>query len=330
MRLTREAALAIALIAGLLAAILAWTMFSRQKGVGGPKEAPQTVLVAVPLQTVPVGAELRADMFQKKALEATQVPTNAIQDPQILEGLIAVTELPAGQPVRPEQVRKRSAQLGMAYALNEGLRAMAVSLDVVGTVADFIKPMDHVDILMVYRENGHVVTRTLVQDVVVLAVGQTVTPPAPAQEEGTQEGGGAKTEQPRRAQTPVTLALTPQQAQLVLAADEAGDLRLTLRARNDRGIVPLPEVKSWTLVPPLPKQQSSAPQAAPAQPAATGGGKGQQAAGVGAPGPAGMAGAAGAQKESSAAATPEAKLPREAYVEVIRGTTREIVVPEKK
>lgn len=324
MRLTREAALAIALIAGLLAAILAWTMFSKQK-VGGAKEAPQTVLVAVPLQTVPVGAELRADMFQKKALEATQVPTNAIQDPQILEGLIAVTELPAGQPVRPEQVRKRSAQLGMAYALNEGLRAMAVSLDVVGTVADFIKPMDHVDILMVYRDNGHVVTRTLVQDVVVLAVGQTVTPPAPAQEEGAQEGAGAKAEQPRRAQTPVTLALTPQQAQLVLAADEAGDLRLTLRARNDRSIVPLAEVKSWTLVPPTPKQQQGQP-AAQSQPSAAGQTKpaAPQAPAAAASGP--KAGETAAQ----ASAPPEAKLPRDAYVEVIRGSAREIVVPEKK
>ncbi len=323
MRLTREAALAIALIAGLLAAILAWTMFSKQRA-GAPKEAPQTVLVAVPQQTVPVGAELRADMFQKKALEATQVPTNAIQDPQILEGLIAVTELPAGQPVRPEQVRKRSAQLGMAYALNEGLRAMAVSLDVVGTVADFIKPMDHVDILMVYRDNGHVVTRTLVQDVVVLAVGQTVTPPAPAEtEEGAPEGAGAKAEQPRRAQTPVTLALTPQQAQLVLAADEAGDLRLTLRARNDRSIVPLSEVKSWTLVPPPPKQQ-------PGQPAA----QAPPAAGQAKPAAAQAPAAAGEPKAretaTQAPAPPEAKLPREAYVEVIRGSAREIVVPEKK
>lgn len=321
MRLTRQAALAIALVAGLLAALFAWMFIGQQKPKTPPP--PQTVEVPVPREAIPAGTELQGAMFRMAAAPAAQVTAATVTDPQALEGRIAVAELPAGQPVQTIQIQERSAQLGMAYALNEGLRAMAVSLDIIGAVGDFIKPMDRVDVLLAYRDNNYVVTRTLVQNVVVLALGRTVTVAPPSTASTTAQGQEPTQEAPpRRTETPVTLALTPQQAQIILAADQAGDLRLTLRARGDNGVVPLPNTQSWSLVGPIPKPGTGG--AAAGQPAQQ-----QQAQGQAPQQPAAQPATRQAQPTGPAGvvAPPAEKIPPGA-VEVIRGGEREYVVPE--
>lgn len=315
MRLTRQAALAIALIAGLLAALLAWTFIGQQNK---PKpKAVEMVQIPVPVRTIPPGAELSVAMFKLAQQQKDQLAANVVTDPGMLQGRIAVLELPEGQPVRAEQVQERSARLGMAYALNPGLRGMAVSLDVIGTVGDFIKPLDHVDVLTAFKQENQVVVRTLVQDVVVLAIGQTVTAAPPASS-ATEETSETKKEAapPRKAETPVTLALTPAQSQIILTADQAGDLRLTLRGKDDGSVVPLPPANSWTMVGPIPKSQASGTTGAPSASAATP----QPATASAAP--------ATIQPAVAQAGATQPALPKQPYVEVIRGTTSEIVVPK--
>ncbi|MCE5237695.1 Flp pilus assembly protein CpaB [bacterium] len=319
MRLTRQAALAIALIAGLLAALFAWMFIGQQNK---PKaKAPETVQIPVPIATIKAGTELQAAMFQLGEQPKEQLTPNIVTDAQTLQGRVAVMELPGGQPVRVEQIRERDVRLGMAWALNPGLRGMAVSLDVVGTVGDFIKPLDHVDVLTAFRQDNQAVVRTLVQDVVVLAIGQTITSAPPAT---TTEETGETTKEappPRKTETPVTLALTPAQAQLILTADQAGDLRLTLRGKGDRSVLPLAPANSWSMVGQVPKPGAtptttqgapSASAASPQPPAAT--------APAPAPAPVRTAGAGQAPQAGP-------KLPKQPYVEVVRGSAREIVVP---
>lgn len=325
MRLTRQAALAIALVAGLLAALLAWVFIGQ--GAKPKPKVQETIQIPVPAETIPAGTELQATMFLLSEQPKEQLTTNIVTDAKQLEGLIAVLELPKGQPVRAEQVQQRSARLGMAYALNPGLRGMAVSLDVIGTVGDFIKPLDHVDILTSFTDDKQVVVRTLVQDVVVLAIGQTISAPPPAA--STEQTSETKTEAagPRKTATPVTLALTPAQAQIVLTADKAGELRLTLRARKDDAVVALPATNSWSMVGAVPRSSSSSgegasvttatPPAPPAPPASA-----QTAPEA----PADTAATTRAP-QAGAATTSGPQRPHKPYVEVIRGNQTEIVVP---
>lgn len=326
MRLTRQAALAIALIAGLLAALLAWVVIGKQNKPK-PKEV-EMVSVPVPSQTIPAGTELQATMFQAVQQPKDQLTTNIVTDAQTLEGRIAITELPQNQPVRAELVQERSARLGMAYALNPGLRALAVSLDVIGTVGDFIKPLDHVDVLTALRQDNQVVVRTLVQDVVVLAIGQTVSAAPPTQTEEETSETKKEAPPPRKTETPVTLALTPAQSQIILTADQAGDLRLTLRARNDNSVVPLPVANSWTMIGPVPKAAggSRGPEGGPpSATTATPGGSLQPVGGLPRPGDGptlGGVGTAGATQPSGP------QRPKKPFVEVVRGGATEYVVPE--
>jgi pilus assembly protein CpaB len=326
MRLTRQAALAIALVAGLLAALGAWVFIGKQQGKAKPPPEAAMVALPVPLKAIPAWTELHPDMFETVQVKKEQVPVNAVTDLASLDGRIATADLAEKQAVLVGQVAEKTKRLGVAYALNPGVRGMSVSLDVVGAVGDFVQPGNHVDVLSSFEEEGQVVVRTIVQDVLVLALGPTTSvappPPATTEGEGAAPEGGAQATPPRRVETPVTLAITPTQAQLILTADKAGDIRLTLRAMGDRSILPLPSAQSWTMIGQVPKQQTGAaaagaPSASAATPApgaaAT---TGQAAGGVTAGGPA----------RTGAGAAPPVK-PKKPYVEVIRGDTREYVAP---
>jgi len=320
MRLTRQAALAIALVAGLLAALGAWIFIGQQQGKVQAPPPAEVVSLPMPIKTIPAWTELHPDMFQLQQVKKEQVPVNVITDLQGLEGRIAVSDLPEKQAVSVGQVAEKSKRLGIAYALNEGLRGMSVSLDVVGAVSDFVQPGNHVDVMCSFQQDGQVVVRTIVQDVTVLAMGQTtsVAPPVEAEGAAGQPAAPKAEAAPRRAETPVTLALTPTQAQIVLTADKAGDLRLALRPTDDRSIVPLPTANSWTMVGAIPAKASARPSAAAATP--------QPAAGQAAPAPTTTT-AGGAVMAQQPGAVTVGPRPNKPYVEVIRGGVREYIVP---
>jgi pilus assembly protein CpaB len=319
MRLTRQAALAIALVCGLLAAILLWVYISRQsKPVA---KTPEAIEVPVPIKTIPAQVDLQPAMFKKASFERAKLPANSVTTDQAFSGRVSLVELVQDEPVRAEQIAIRSKQLGLAYSMRDGQRAMSVALDVVGAVADFVQPGNRVDVLVSFQREGRVVVRTIVQDVLVLAAGLSTSATFP-----TQASAGAaadktapdKTANAKRPDIPFTLAVTPNQAQVILTADVAGDLRLLLRPMGDAAVVPLPTSNSWSLIGPLPSNTPAGSQTgAPAAPAP--------------PAPAvapGYYGPQGSQAWGGAPTQPPPPTPRRPSVEVIRGGQREIVTPD--
>ena len=319
MRLTRQAALAIALICGLLAAVLAW-MWIGQQNKPAPKAAPATVQVPVPLRTIPAQTDLRPEMFQQVAVETAKVPPGAMMDASKCVGKVSICQLVQDAPVLQAQMATRSKQLGMAYGIPRGQRAESIALDIVAAVTDFPQPGNRVDVLASFTKNGKYVVRTVLQDVLILAIG-TVTdpapppaPPAPPSTGPTLPGAApAKTDNapPKRPDMPVTLCVTPAQAQLLYTADISGHLRLVLRGMGDHQIMALPPNNSWTLLGPIPKDEQGGGSSAPAPAAAAQ----PQPAPVAQPAPAPV------QPVAPAAS-------RRPTVEIIRGGQREIVTPE--
>lgn len=315
MRLTRQAALAIALTCGVLAAAGVGLWMSQQKKAA--PAAPDTVPIPVPIRTIPAQTELRPAMFQNLAVDKTKVPSDVVTSAQAFQGRVSVVELAAGQPVKVGDVDLKT-RMGLAFGVPRGYRGLAVSLNVVGMVGEFVKPGNRVDVLAAFERRDQVVVRTIVQDVMVLAVGNMTEIPAPAQEQ-TKEGE-AKPAANARAEMPVTLALTPSQAQVVLASDLAGKLRLALRSTGDHTLNVLPPANSWSLVGKIPKEDATAGGEAPTQPTAAP----AVAAPAVAPPPVQYA-PAGPANWGAAPATPAR--PQRPGVEVIRGGQREIVTP---
>ncbi|MEI6502203.1 MAG: Flp pilus assembly protein CpaB, partial [Armatimonadota bacterium] len=237
MQLSRQAALAIALVCGLLAAVGVWVWIGQQKKPV-PK-APETIEVPAPIQTLPAQTDLMPEMFKKVTMQKTQVAANVVINEADLVGRVSRVELLMDKPVLAEQVAVRSNALGLAYTINRGQRAMSVALDMVAAVCDFVQAGDRVDVVATFGREGKVVVRTLVQDVLVLATGTATnqkTPPAPpAATPGAAPPPAADPNPPKRPDMPFTLALTPEQAQIIIAADTAGKLRLLSEPFRARG-----------------------------------------------------------------------------------------------
>jgi Flp pilus assembly protein CpaB len=323
MRLTRQAALGIALVCGLLAAIGAYLWIGQQsKPV---VKAPETVEVSVPIQTIPAQTDLMPEMFKKVSMEKSQVPVNTVVNLQDLVGRVSRQELVMDKPILADQIAIRSSELGLAYTIGTGQRAMSVALDIVASVCDYIQPGNRVDIIGVFAVQGKVVTRTLVQDVLVLGVGTSTTPataPAASAPPGATPGAAPDHNPPKRPDLPFTLAVTPDQAQIIITADAAGKLRMLLRRMGDHSIVALPAANSWTLIGPIPKDNTpNGPEGSSpgGQSAGAGEASSQQKA---------MATMQEATARYGGSTTAPPPVPAKPSVEVIRGNQREVVTPQ--
>jgi pilus assembly protein CpaB len=308
-----------ALVSGLLAALFAWYYMGQQRP---PKEkAPEEISIPVPIRTLPPQVDLRPEMFRTIKMAKEQVPAGVLTAVASVQGRVSLTELVKDQPVRLNQIAVRSKSLGLAYAVPEGLRGMTLLLDIEGTAGDFVKPGNRVDVVAAYQSEGHIVVRTIVQDVQVLAMG-TATSIEPPKE--TAETTGTEQAPARRQETPVTLAVTPNQAQDILTSDMAGNLRLLLRAMGDRTVTTLPVSNSWTLIGKVPSKE--------------GGGGGGQSNGGGpsvsaaTPQPAPPSyypgTTSGPQNWGAPPTAPPPSTPKRPSVEVIRGGQREVVTPD--
>ena len=103
----------------------------------------------------------------------------------------------------------------VAFKIPEGMRAIAIGAGEVMATAAGVKPGDHIDLLATYRDpvTTQEVTKVLMQNVLVLAFNKGSTDPS-----GKVVTGGM-----------LTLAVMPEHAELIAAADRAGALRVSLR-----------------------------------------------------------------------------------------------------
>lgn len=122
---------------------------------------------------------------------------------------------------------------GLSSLITPGLRAISLSVGGASAVSGMVRPKDNVDVLGTFafpsKKNPGVmetVTLTILQDVTVLATGQTTS----RQQLLDRRGGG------RRASgySTVTLEVTPQESELLVFAQQMkGSLTLALRHPSD-------------------------------------------------------------------------------------------------
>lgn len=239
MKPARLAVLAIALAAGGAAALL---MSGEDKpavepmAVAPPPAPIPTTDVLVAAAELPMGQnvqapDLRWQPWPNDALSPGYITrANSPKGMDEIVGSITRSNFLAGEPIRPQKLARADGGF-MAAILPQGMRAVAITTETRGssTAGGFILPNDHVDIIRTYRDDeasrgtGETqVSETLLQDVRVLAIGQII-----------QEKNGNNVVTGETA----TLALTPAQAELVVLAQKAGQLSLTLRSLVDSGRV---------------------------------------------------------------------------------------------
>ncbi|MCL5005422.1 MAG: Flp pilus assembly protein CpaB [Acidobacteria bacterium] len=144
-------------------------------------------------------------------------------------GRSLITPVAKNEPILEQKLAPKAAGVGLPAAIPEGMRAVSVRVDDVVGVSGFAMPGTMVDVMVTGQPSGggDSVTRTILEDVRVLAAGQAV--------EQDKEG------KPKTVSV-VTLLLTPEQADKLTMASTDGRIHLALRNTIDTQITNPPPV----------------------------------------------------------------------------------------
>lgn len=150
-------------------------------------------------------------------------------------GRSLITPVAKNEPILEGKLAPKAAGVGLPAAIPIGMRAVSIRVDDVVGVSGFATPGTMVDVLATGQPRGgsDSVTRTVIQDVRVLAAGQTVE----------QD----KTGKPHTVGV-VTLLVTPKQADKLTMVSTDSRIHLALRNTIDTKIIKTPPVFQTALL----------------------------------------------------------------------------------
>jgi pilus assembly protein CpaB len=208
-----------AVVLGLIAAYMIWNLERQREKQSRENWTP----VVVAREDIAPRTKVTSEMVTLIAYPKELITSGAILDVKEVEGHVIMVHLKAKEQIRSADLLAEGQNAGISYDIPEGMRAIAIGADEIKAVGTSVKPGDRVDILATYSEpNTHQeTTQMILQNILVLAVNKGETE--------TQGKGGANSS--------MTLAVKPEEAELLTAADRAGALRVMLRSPSDKTVV---------------------------------------------------------------------------------------------
>ncbi len=216
--------LLVAIVLGSLAAFLVNNIVTQQTAVPVSVEPDSGIPTVVAVTDLPVGLELQEVHLGIVELPEEAVPIGAYQtvaEVLVNETPIVLVRMRTGEVVLSEKLSTGVPLRGLTSRIPDGARAVSIPVNEVRGVGGFVLPGDRVDVLhttTIGRRDGNLVTRTLLQDMIVLGVDQV---------------SSEATEEPIVVNV-VTLLADPEEGKTLTLAQRVGDLTLLLRNEGDR------------------------------------------------------------------------------------------------
>jgi len=206
-------------------------------------QANQSV-VLVAKQDVPSGSVIESNMIDSSIVPNQFIQPQAATSIDRVLGMITLAPISKGEQIslsKLSKARKENAASGLAGNTPAGKRAISIPVDSIASVSGMVRPGDYVDVIATLQVpmqgaggqmSSQVAVVPLFQNVLVLAVGQNTgfvsRSESRYEEKETSSPGGL-----------ITLALGPQEVNLMAFVQEQGKMRLTLRSPADANIEPV-------------------------------------------------------------------------------------------
>lgn len=208
----------------------------------GPNIDVSNVVVAN--AELPFGTHLSRDQLSVVAWPTSSMPVDAFHSvEEVFAGSqgfdrIILKPIDKGEPLLKSRVSGFGAKATLSRQVPVGMRAVSIRVDDVSGVAGFILPGDRVDVMLTRRleastPDSSLVTDVILQNILVLGIDQL---------------SDVDREKPVVART-ATVAVTPEQAQKLALAQQAGTLGLALRNTMSVDQVPTERVVQRDLAP---------------------------------------------------------------------------------
>ncbi len=217
--------LVVTLLLAVLTGLLVYKYLSDLKNPAGSGTMTTQVTAKV---RIPAGTRVTADMLETVQVPAEYAHPARVLDASTLVGQYALVDILPGDVIVADRVAPEKSVNELPYKIPSGARAITVPVNTLTGVAGLIKPGHHVDVLVSYKASDTPTdyrVMTLVQDVLVLAVGSDMQ-----RKEGTQQVDN------------ITLAVSPNDAQLVALGESIGKIKLVVRPSGEGSRATLPYV----------------------------------------------------------------------------------------
>jgi len=218
--------LIVALVLGLLAAVLAYQTIQRKEAK--IKEGWTLMPVVVANRDIVEGSVLDYEMVAKMQMPE-QFVTPSVVKPEQFEKVIGqklMVPLQRGDLILWSHFRSEGTFERLSNIVRKAGRAISLDIGGASAVAGWVRPNDHIDILGTFQDpkSNQMVTVTLLQNVIVLATGAI-----------TGSTNVQALDKDSRNYNSVTVMVLPEEAEIVILASQLGSLHLSLRNPEDIG-----------------------------------------------------------------------------------------------
>jgi pilus assembly protein CpaB len=236
--------LVVASVVGLLASTLVYRVLKQAAAIGQQQQAIEMIVVAS--VNMNMAETITPQHVKLLPWPARSVPPGALRTLADAEGRVVRASIVAGEPLLDGKLAPQLAGKGglMPMLVPEGQRAVTIKVDDAVKESGFVLPNSRVDVLVSMAKEPNSqnrISKVILQDVTVLAAGQTVE---------------LRDNKPVTVTT-VTLALVPAQVERLALAQIEGKLMLAMRNLRDTQIVQTKGVTAASLL------SDAAPSAAP-------------------------------------------------------------------
>jgi pilus assembly protein CpaB len=223
-------------VAVLLAFILAAYVYHAFKKVEVNAASPVMRMTNIVVAAEPLGIGTRLDGSKVKTIQwpSSSKPDGMFSDVTEVANRAVINNIAENEPILAANLASTESGAGLSATIPEGMRAISVSVNDVVGVAGFVTPGTMVDVLVTGNSigvaGGSSVTRTILENIRVLAAGQKI--------EQDREG------KPENVPV-ITLLVTPEDAAKLTMASTEGKIQLALRNTVDtKATNPAPVLQS--------------------------------------------------------------------------------------
>jgi pilus assembly protein CpaB len=215
--------LCLSLVVGGIVCKFAYDRMNSQKA-----EAPvsKTAQVVVATRGIGAGEMLSDENCELKPVVAESMPESSFHSVAELKGRVAQVQFVKNQPIVETLLAPNGAGAGLQAIIPLGMRAISIEINEFSGVGGMLLPGCHVDVIATVpgESGGEMVSRTIVQNVEITAVGQRIA------QQPRKEG-----EEPTVFRS-VTILATPNEAEAIELAASSGRPRLVLRSGSDKSL----------------------------------------------------------------------------------------------
>jgi len=212
--------LGVSLVFALVVASIFYQISARSGGSEKSAQDTQTKDLVVAVKPLAVGAMVKPEDVKVIQVPSGQFPNGGISNVEEVVDRPVISNILLDEPIHEGRLAPRGSGAGLAPVIPEGMRAVSLRVNEVVGVAGFVLPGMRVDVLLTGSpsDNRNRVTRTILQNILVLSAGQQLESNAQGQAMNVRV---------------VTLLVSPDQAEILTLATNEGQVQLVLRNGSD-------------------------------------------------------------------------------------------------